>query len=262
MTPKPYVGITGPVNLQETKDICKEFQNAGYFFETTHIPMLGFLMSYKKLNNQSLQNRRYPEFNELPELLQATNKNVLRMIHYNTKQTDTLSEQIEMIFDGLYETELCRSLQLNIVWPEINQVKKIKEKHPDMLIVFQASHKAMEGRTPEQIAKGIKEYNGLIEYVLIDPSGGRGMPFDLETSLKIYSQIKEKNPNLTIGFAGGLSGENVASRVNDIIKKIGNDFCIDAEGGLRDKLSEEYGDDTLNINKVKDYLQESIVIRK
>lgn len=256
MNAKPYVGITGPVNVQETKDICREFSEAGYSMESPHIPMLGFLVSYKTLNGQATQNRRYPPANSLPELLRATNGQVLTMVHYNSKETDTLSNQVAEIFDGVYENALCQAIQLNIVWPNIGQVARIKEQHPEMKVVFQASHKAMDGKTPNQIAKGVQNYGDSISYVLIDPSGGRGMPFDLESSVAIYSELREQCPDLTIGFAGGFTGENVAPRLREILKQIEEDkFCIDAEGGLRDKITSAYGDDLLNIEKVRGYLQ-------
>jgi hypothetical protein len=256
MRAKPYIGITGPVNVEETKEICREFSQSDYSMKSPHIPMLGFLVSYKTLNGQATQNRRYPSANSLPELLKATDRQVLTMVHYNSKEIDTLSNQVAQIFDGVYEDDLCQAIQLNIVWPDISQVARIKQQHPNMQIVFQASHKAMYKKTPNQIAKGVQDYKDLISYALIDPSGGRGMPFDLESSVAIYSELREQCPNLTIGFAGGFSGENVAPRLKEILEQIEEDkFCIDAEGELRDKVTSVYGDDLLNIGKVRGYLQ-------
>lgn len=263
MAAKAYVGITGPVNVQETIDICGEFFKAGYTLETSHIPMLGFLISYKTLNGQPTPNRRYPPVSALSELLQATEGKVLTMIHYNSKEMDSLSDQVAQIFDGIYEKGLCRAIQLNIVWPDLSQVAKIKEQYPEMQIVFQASHTAMDGKTPTQITTGIKTYGNLISYALIDPSGGRGIPFDLESSVAIYSELREQCPDLTIGFAGGFTGENVAPRLKEILQQIGEiNFCIDAEGGLRDKITSAYGDDLLNLGKVKGYLQSTALVLK
>ena len=256
MTAKAYVGITGPVNTQETRSICKEFFEAGYSMGSPHIPMLGFLVSYKTLSGQPTKNRRYPSVNTLPELLQATDGNILTMVHYNTKDTSSLSKQVAQIFDEIYENGLCRAIQLNVAWPEITQVAGIKERYPDMQVVFQASHKIMNGKTPNQLAHGIRAYGDSLSYVLIDPSGGRGMPFDLESSGAIYSELREQCSDLTIGFAGGFTGENVALRIKKILERVGeSDFCIDAEGGLRDKITSAYGDDLLNIEKVRGYLQ-------
>jgi len=263
MIAKPYVGITGPVSIKETKDICKEFSKAGYSIYSQHLPMLGFLVSYKTLNGQPTQNRRYPPVNIIQDLLQATDRQVLTMIHYNSKETDELSHQVAQIFDGIYEDGLCRAIQLNIVWPEINQIARIKEQYPEMQVVFQASHKTMENKAPTQIVQGIKGYRDLIDYVLIDPSGGRGIPFDLDYSIAIYLELREQCPNLTVGFAGGFTGENVAPKLEKIEEQIrGNDFCIDAEGGLRDKVTSAYGDDLLNISKVREYLQSASSILK
>ena len=226
-------------------------------------PMLGFLVSYKTLNGQPTKNRRYPPVSRLPDLLRAIDRQVLTMIHYNSKEVDTLPNQVAQIFGGVYENGLCRAIQLNIVWPDIGQVTKIKEQYPDMQIVFQASHKAMDGKTPHQIAQRIRDYGDSISYFLIDPSGGRGMLFDLESSVAIYSELREQCPDLTVGFAGGFTGKNVVSILNELLKKTGgSNFCIDAERGLRDKITSAYGDDSLNIEKVREYLQSaSSVIR-
>lgn len=259
---KPYIGITGPVNVQETRDICREFSEAGYSMESHHIPMVGFLVSHKTLNGQATQNRRYPPADSLPELLGSTEGEVLTMVHYNSREIDTLSKQVGQIFNGIYENGLCRAIQLNIVWPDIAQVTRIKEQYPDMQIVFQASHKAMEGKTPNQIANGVRDYGDSISYVLIDPSGGRGKPFDLESSIEVYSELREQCPELTIGFAGGFTGENVVPRLRYIIQQTKReDFCIDAEGGLRDKITPRYGDDLLSIEKVRGYLQSASFLK-
>jgi len=262
MKAKPYVGITGPVSASEVESIVKKFYEAWYNMGTKHIPMLGFLVSYKSLNNQPTQNRRYPPLNSLKELLMDADDRVLRMIHYNTREPG-LANQVQTLFnkDDLYNDNLCRAIQFNIVWPDAKEVDKIKRSMPDLTMVLQLSQKAMENKSDKEIVNKIKEYGTAINYALIDPSGGQGKEFDFEKSVDIYNEISAKCPLITVGFAGGFTGDNVYSKVKSIIKKIGrndflgrDDFCIDAEGGLRDKLSETYGDDLLNMDKVKKYL--------
>ena len=114
----------------------------------------------------------------------------------------------------------------------------------------------MADRSPRELAVAIGKYQDLVDYCLIDPSGGRGIEFDLEKSLKIYSELKRTSPDLTIGFAGGFTAENTASRLQNIVGGIGeSNFSIDAEGGLRDKITEKQGDDAVNIGKVEAYLK-------
>lgn len=260
---RPYVGITGPVNIKEREEIYREFSEAGYDMQSPHIPMLGFLVSYKTLKGQPTKNRRYPPVSQLAELLRSTDGNVLTMIHYNSKEIETLSDQVAGIFSSIYEEGLCRAIQLNIVWPDIDLVKKIRERFPEMQIVFQASHKAMEGKSHQEIAERIHAYGDSISYVLIDPSGGRGLPFDLESSIAIYYELKERCSGLIVGFAGGFAGDNVVPRLENVIERVGEtNFCIDAEGGLRDKVTEDYGNDLLNIKKVRAYLQAASSILK
>lgn len=263
MPSKPYVGITGPTTIEEVSSLIEEFSTAGYFMHSPHIPMLGYLISHKTLRGQPTANRRYPLAQDLPKLIEAAQGQALTMVHYNTKEHSTLASQVGEIFSVLYAANKCKALQLNVVWPEISQVKLIKNIFPEMQIVFQASHKAMEDKTPPEIAAGINAYGDSISYVLIDPSGGKGQEFDLEHSLSVYREIREKSPELTVGFAGGFTGENVEARVKEIISQTGqDDFCIDAEGGLRDKLSGEYGDDLLNLAKARAYLQEAARVLK
>lgn len=260
MITKPYIGITGPVTGKEVKDIVEEFSNAGYSLSSGHIPMLGFLVSQKTLFGQTVQNRRYPSFKEIPELISTTEGKVFPMIHYNSKSIQGLASEVEKVFKDLYFNDLCKSVQLNIPWPEVGQLERMQMVMPDLKIVLQLSHKAMENKSPVEIAKRVKNYGSLIDYVLIDPSGGRGLEFDIDTSIEVYNQIKDTAfADLTIGFAGGFTGDNVQTRVDELYRRTygSSNFSIDAEGGLRDKLSEEYGDDLLNMHKVRSYLQEA-----
>lgn len=256
MTAKAYVGVTGPVCVEETIAICREFSLAGYSMQTPHIPMLGFLVSDKTLRGQETKNRRYPEVWKIPYMLDRIHGDVFTMIHYSTKEPDSLSDQVKQIFEDIYEEGLCRAMQMNIVWPDIKQVTEVKRRYPEMQLVFQASFRAMEGKSPKELADRISAYGDLIDYALIDPSGGRGEPFDVKSSVAVYSELKQKCPGLRIGFAGGLTGEDVSDKVKEVVEKVGaSDFCIDAEGGLRDKITPAYGDDLLNMQKVRAYLQ-------
>jgi len=255
---KPYVGVTGPTSIEEVDSIIHAFSEANYGMETPHIPMLGYLVSLKTLNGEQISNKRYPTFGELSELIKRADNKVLTMIHYNSRERSTLADQIRDIFEGLYSNHLCRALQLNIVSPDKEQVALIKKRFPKMQIVLQASGSFMGNRTPQELSREIGSYGRSIDYVLIDPSGGRGLEFEIDKSVGIFKELNEKLPYLTIGFAGGFTHENTAGRIKDLMRKAQtSQFCIDAEGGLRDKLSNAYGDDLLNINKTKLYLKEA-----
>lgn len=195
------------------------------------------------------------EIDDLRGIIEKSRNKVFATIHYNSRELSTLAEQVSEIFDSIYYEGLCSAIQLNIPLPEYHELRKIKTEFPEMQIIFQANQKVMENGRPDEIAEKIKIYGDLIDYVLIDPSGGRGAEFDITKSIEIYEALRART-NLTVGFAGGFTGLNTENRVMMISNTTNTrDFCIDAEGGLRDKLSDNYGDDILNIKKVRGYIR-------
>lgn len=257
MPERPYIGVTGPVASQEVGHLVTTFKSNGISLETDHQPMIGFLVSYKTLNGQEVTNRRYPAFRSISSLLEATGLYAFNTIHYNSRELSDLGDQIKAIFTGqLYDDKLCRGLQLNIPWPPIDEIVSAKRALPDLKIIMQLSQRSLEGKSPREVAELLAGYGTLIDYALIDLSGGRAAVFQPEDSLPYYLAAREQLPNLAVGLAGGFTGENVAERCKRIIEVIGTrDFSIDAEGGLRDKVTEQYGDDIYNPEKVESYIK-------
>ena len=254
---KHYIGVTGAVTDKEVNSIINEFESAGYDMNSSHIPMIGFLVSFKTLNGKPTSNKRYPKFSQLKSLIEASKEKTFPMIHYNSKELN-LSEQIENVFNEIYSNGLCKALQLNIVYPDKQELLKIKRKMPDLQIVFQASSKIVDNKNPKEIVKKIKKYGSTIDYILIDHLVGDGIEFDLDNSTKIYQELKNEIPNTTIGFARGFTENNVVRRVSKLIDILGDSyFSINAEEELRNKLSFIHGDDILDIKKVRNYLKEA-----
>jgi hypothetical protein len=258
---EPYIGITGLASQEEVERVIAEFHQAGYTMNSPHLPMLGFLVSCESLSNPTLRpvNRRYPRFADVRDLLKQTGRRVFTMIHYESGLY-ALAEQVTRMFDRIYEEGLCRAIQLNIPWPNVSQVQLLKREFPELKIVFQLSHKSIEAMSDapaKDIVDRLEDYGDSLSYVLIDPSAGRGKAFEIENSfeLELYYGLSQL-PYLTLGFAGGFTGDNVARRLEKIKAATGRtNFCIDAESGLRDQVTKAYGDDLLNIEKVKAYLQ-------
>jgi hypothetical protein len=256
MKAQPYLGITGATTADEARAISIQTNSTVFPSDRSHLPMQGFLVSAKTLSGESTTNRRYPPVAKLPELLASSGIETLRMIHYNSRQTDSLSKQIQILFDPLYNSALCRSLQLNIPWPPIAEIGKIKESFADLLIVLQISRGMLDADRAQTLAKKVEDYRDLISYALIDPSGGRGERFDLDQSVTLFLELNSKFPDLTVGFAGGLNDENVAQRAQALKSAIGSsNFSLDVEGGVRNKCSDVYGDDLLDLKKCRGYIQ-------
>lgn len=256
---KPYIGITGPVVPTESRVIAEEFENAG-LNETRHNAMIGYLVSLRTLRGEPVANRRYPALSTLPYVIEAARTpfleraGAIHMIHYNTRELDTLAEQVG---EALSKAKgHCSAVQLNVPWPAPEQLQHIREQ-TSANIVFQANSKVLE-TSPSELTERLPAYTGLVDWVLLDPSGGAGKEFDMVEAVRQYRLFTNALPNAIIGFAGGFDGTNVKRRVHLLQELVGNNsFCIDAEGGLRIKVTGEYGDDLLSIDKTRAYLREA-----
>lgn len=266
MVAKPYIGITGAASREEVESIIQEFNMAGYTMNTPHIPMLGFLVKDKNLNELNTPvGNRYPRFNDIRDLLEQAKGRVLTMIHYCPSKDPLVRLPLPLAIDQIfkkvqmfYDDGLCMSVQLNISWPDDVEVKSIKDNYRDMQIVFQLRKQMIQDESRKVIVEKLKKYDSCLSYVLIDPSAGKGREFDIDESTALYHEIKQQLPDLTVGFAGGLAGQNCVEKLGKIIMALqSSDFCIDSESGVRDKQA-----DTLKIEKVKKHLQEVALVLK
>lgn len=259
---KNYVSVTAGVSKEEVESVVQEFSHAGFTLESVHVPAIGFLVSQKTVHFQSTQpkNRRFPKFNELPELLEVARRYVLPTVHYNPHndqrgREEMLSEQVTSVMSSL--SGLCNVIQLNGKgWHEPSEIEKIKERYNDLSIILQVSSYATEGLSNQAIADKIGLYKQTIDYVLLDPSRGRGLMLNVDYAASLYTAVKSLPYEYAVVVAGGLSGENSETVVSALVKKLKTtNFSIDAEGNLRDKQNDRFfGNDILNMEKVRAYL--------
>ncbi len=102
------------------------------------------------------------------------------------------------------------------------------------------------GNSPTELAKRVREYGDLIDYVLLDQSGGRGLDLDLSFMNECFTEL-EKQPRLGLVMAGGIRPHNVF-RLHGIRQKFG--ASIDTESGVRVA-------DTMQLSLVENYLKQS-----
>lgn len=267
MIAKPYVGVTGAASCEEVESIIQAFITAGFTMDSPHIPMLGFLVSTENLKKPDTPiGNRYPRFNVVEDLLKQVKNRALAMIHYcqskNPAERLPPAAEVIRIFESadIYNSGLCKSVQLNTIWPDKAQVRAIKIKYADMQIVLQLRREMIQGQLCQDVVTEIREkYGKYLSYVLIDPSAGEGVEFDVAESTAFYHELKNQLPDLMVGFAGGLAGEDCEGKLRTIVKELGGqaDFCIDSESGFRDKPT-----DTLEIERVRSHLQEVACVLK
>lgn len=258
---KPYIGITGAISKEHVLDLISSFNGNGINMCSDVVPMLGFLVSYKVLDSGSNPNdKRYLALSAISGLLEVSRDKAFSTIHYNTKRLESLYNEVSKIMemDGICANNPELGLQLNVVWPLSSEVEKIRVAYPRLKIILQLNKKMMDSGTVDEVVERlVKEYSKM-EYLLIDPSGGTGAEFDQGLSIEIYDSLIKHGFNGIIGFAGGLGGENSETTIRNIKNKLGDvTFSVDAEGRLRDKLSEMPKDTILDIDKARSYIEGS-----
>jgi phosphoribosylanthranilate isomerase len=236
-----YIGVTG----FKTKDEIDACDIATLNSEPK--VMYGFLTSRKSFANIVSEGTRRPALINLANLLESVPKNALPTIHHCTENRDvSLEIDALMCADYIYDRGLCRAIQINQRLPEVNELEKIKKKYSNLKFILQLEPEDL--LNPKHTGKIVNNYDGIADYVIIDPSRGIGITLDMHNSLDV---LKELRINAMPVIAGGLNSSNVRDVISFFRKEYGNNFCIDAEGKLRDES------DALVIKKMQSYIKES-----
>jgi hypothetical protein len=236
----PYIGVTGFMKKTEVSaalETLDRLPNA-----STHKLMVGVLASSKTLAGRSNKwPNRYPDVQDIAALF-PLHRRTVNLIHYATDDRRALADQLEMLVH--LGGKRLDGFQLNIRWPEPATIVV----PPDLRIVLQLGRGALEesGNDPEFVAKCLDAYGGVITDVLVDASGGRGIPIDPGAAQAYVRAIGARHPRLGIGVAGGLSSQTVG-----LLRPLAGLFpnlSVDAEGRLRT------AEDHLDIGAMKTYI--------
>jgi phosphoribosylanthranilate isomerase len=253
---KPYVGITGFTTKEEVEVLAEvahdELDDLGYQF------MLGFISSEKRLAHPSERGKTSPAFQDLPALLEAVPDYdvCLPMIHYFTTNREELGKQVGLVFNhqDMYWENLCMAIQINMAWPELEQLNQISEAFPDMHIVLQLTKEILQEDITSMTEKA-KAYRGYADYVLADPSGGLGQELDLGRAAGRLASIQTVLKETVPGIAGGLSEDNVYEIALTILYGLQpSPISWDAQGQLRTGGSRGQ---SIDLDKATTYIIES-----
>lgn len=138
---------------------------------------------------------------------------------------------------------------------------EIARRMPELQIILCLTQRCL-GISPRAAVSNLVHYLSFgpcVHRVLLDPSGGRAQGYVLADLMAYYEGIRERLPDLAVGFAGGLCAENVADRLQALVHATGTtDLSIDAEGGLRQACSARPWDDDLALDEALAYLERAV----
>ena len=192
--------------------------------------MVGVMTSYKVLNGEKSSWSKvwlkpddlYKPFIDHPKAF-----NTLHWADYegNTSIGDLITAA-ELSGENL------RAIQLDMIWPDPNLVYSFV-KHRRIPVILQVGRKAMEkaGGTARKVSERLDQYGEALGGVLLDMSGGEGIPLDAKFLSPFVRTISKQNQNLRIAVAGGL-GPKTLNLVTPLLDEYPR-LSIDAQGQLR-----------------------------
>lgn len=199
---------------------------------------------------------------------------VLNTVHYadlygpngprKTEECPDVFQNLELVVK--YGGEYLHAIQLDLTWPKSEEIKKFKEKNPNIFLILQVGKFALKevGGDLDAVVDRLKEYDDSIDYILLDMSMGMGKGMATNELLPVLRKIRKELPYLGLAVAGGLGPDSV-----DLLKPIADEFpdvSIDAQGNLklkdapRDNLGHLVATHPADLGRSQEYIQQSCAV--
>ncbi len=263
-----YIGVTGLMTAEQVRQVASAIPTMGWRLDRPL--MLGILMSSKTANGiPNKYPKRYPRLKDVFKITDPVdggtrwNAPLLPIIHYATDDHATVALQIlglKKCLDWEYEETVhthVSGFQINTPWPDLRLFHELGfESHfgKNFRIVLQVGRAALKqaamGRgscQPDELVTMLRPYVGAVSDILLDPSGGMGMPVDPAQASDYLDAIKAAGLRFGLGVAGGLDAQSL-DQLAPLLERH-PDVSIDAEGRLRDPATDE-----LDLGKARDYV--------
>lgn len=261
-----YIGVTGIMTREEMEELCDAYAPPKGI--TVHQLILGVLVDSKTASGATNRHpKRCPKIEKVRDLMRGPRKGMgdgllsFNAIRYSTQEPRTLGLQLAGLL--AYDPNV---IQLDADWPGVGSFKAIhaaphyrgheSESVWRYRIILRIGPKAMEmaERDPKKIAARVGAYrravasgNDLVSDVLLDASGGRGQPLDVDFALACLRAIRDARIDFGVGVAGGLDAKSIPR-----LEPIAREFpyvSVSAESRLRD------AGDHLDLNKARAYIK-------
>lgn len=236
---RPYIGVSGLTSEAQAREMLAVLVSQG----CDRLLMIGVLASRRScLGLEQEPVTRHPPPESFPRIFQD-HPLALNLIHYHTDRLEDLGAQLSAVssFGGVY----LDGFQLNVSWPPPSELAAFRAERPRMRMVLQIGAAALRDHAPQELAGRIREYEGLADDLLLDASGGTGLPLDPGRTRPYLEALAQCG--FCLGVAGGL-GPGTLHLADPLLKDFPR-LSLDAESGLRD------GRDQFDTGRGADYLR-------
>lgn len=252
----PYIGITDFMTFEQVQRMLTVF-NSNLGLTQNRRLHVGVMMSYKTLHDiETKWTRAFPVKEIIAEIFGSDE--TMNCLHYaDYKSVDVLQSFCRAIeFGG----KGINALQLDMVWPYPHEIAEaVRASNKKLEIILQVGENAITQarNSPQEVVERLRDYEGIIHYVLLDMSMGRGLGMSTSRLFPFVRVIKEAFPGLRIAVAGGLGPESI-NLVEPLYKEF-PDISIDAQSRLRPSCNAL---DPIDWDMGEEYLVESLKLLK
>jgi hypothetical protein len=154
---------------------------------------------------------------------------------YGPNRGQDIFENLELVVK--YGGENLNAIQIDVTWPDANEIIRFKNEHKDIVLILQVGKIAINevDADPKKIVDGLRKYGRSIDYALIDMSMGKGEIMKAEKLLPILREIRKELPYLGLAVAGGLGPDPEHLTEFKPIAKEFPDISTDAQGNVKHK---------------------------
>jgi hypothetical protein len=250
---RPYIGITDFLKIEQVRAMQKVFEKHKPA-NSERMLHVGVMMSYKTLHGiQTKWQDVFPRKKSIPGIFSQTG--VYNCLHY-ADYDDNPGLVNSLIMALIYAGGNINALQLDMIWPDPEEIREAMAVSVDNVeVILQIGGPALKqvNNNPKRLIKKLKEYEGVVQRVLLDKSMGRGLGMDAEALIPFAVAIRENFVEIGIGAAGGLGPEttHLVEPLADVI----SDLSIDAQGRLRPSGSAL---DPVDWNMAGEYLKKAL----
>ena len=211
----------------------------------------GLTMTRKVLwGIQTKWNSACPSGGEIRKIFATPHPRVIRMLHYADYDGVDLVPSLKKIMRVCGKT--LDGIQLDMVWPDPFILEKHKKVHTNLELILQVGEKALiqVGENPLKMWRAIQNYDGIVDRILLDRSGGNGKPLAPRSLIRFVDILYERMPALSVVVAGGL-GPLTLHLIEPLLAMYPG-LSIDAQGQLRE--SGKTLDGPISLARTRDYV--------
>jgi len=227
--PTPYIGITDFMNAGQARKMLKALADTNVLYRRRL--GVGVMMSWKTLNGRPTKwSKAFPKNEDVAGIF-INNAWAFNVLHYADYDSHPVLENLTKAAE--YGGPQMNAMQLDMPWPDVFDVRKFRQLHPDVQIIIQASTVALDAvnNSPHEMIQRLEAYGDSIDYVLLDKSMGRGLGMDAQALIPFATAIVEGIPRLGLVAAGGLGPDTL-----HLVEPLAETYpgvSTDAQGKLR-----------------------------